>query len=200
MRRILTHILAVLVMGSVLVGCAAPSSVHPVHHTALARRAPGDPAPGSLAYLDFQQGFRDLTFYDPPAPDMVLMDDTGDLKRYVRPHDELGLGHATASRIDYFFYKGRLATVHLATTGFMNSQHLLEVLRQAYGLGAPSHRVRHRYVWYGSQVKVSYDRHANTDDADVWFHSIPLVNEERAAQNVHARPDVSGLSSTEPPP
>jgi hypothetical protein len=186
----------VMVVLALLLGCA-PTTLHPLD---LAQRAPGDPAQGSLAYLDFQHGFRDLAFYDPPTPDMVLMDETGDLKRYVRPHEELRLGDATARRIDYFFYKGRLATVHLATTGFVNSQQILDLLRQAYGLGEPSTRVRHRYVWYGARVKVSYDRHPSPEEADVWFHSIPLVNEERADQHGHTRPGVSDGSLQEPPP
>jgi hypothetical protein len=150
------------------------------------RLPPVEPSPGSLAYLDFKNGFRDLKFHDPPTPDMVLTEDTGDLKMYVRPNDELGIGEATAKRIDYFFYKGRLSTVHFATKGFTNSRNVLEVLRQAYGIGERPNRFMYRYLWSGSHVRVSYDQNSITDDADVWFYSIPLLNEERTDQKAKA--------------
>ena len=55
---------------------------------------PGAPRPGSLAYRDVTNGFRDLTFGDEPTPDMRRTERTGDTTLYRRPWDELTWGGA----------------------------------------------------------------------------------------------------------
>jgi hypothetical protein len=94
---------------------------------------PREPSPGSLAYLDYKNGFRDLKFGDPPRADMVLKEDSGDSKYYARPSDDLSIGGAQLSHLIYGFYKNRLHAVQVGTKEIINSQALLEVLRQAYG-------------------------------------------------------------------
>jgi hypothetical protein len=155
--------------------------------------APVEPSPGSLAYLDFKNGFRDLKFGDPPAADMVLKEDSGDSKFYVRPQDELGIGGATVNRIAYGFYKERLSSILIETKGLTNSRGLLDVLRQAYGIGEQPNRFMNSYTWRGSRAIVSYDENSITHNATVWFFSAPLISEEQADKKAKARKGVSGL-------
>jgi hypothetical protein len=156
-------------------------------------RPPLEPSPGSLAYLDFKNGFRDLKFGDSPTNDMVLKEDGGDSKYYFRPRDELTIGRAHMDRLVYGFYKNRLAAVLINTKGLWNSRALLDVLRQAYGYGSQPNEFMQRYTWRSARVIISYDGNSITRDASVWFFSIPLTDEEKADKEREARKGVSGL-------
>jgi hypothetical protein len=96
--------------------------------------APAKPSPGSLAYLDFTAGFRDLNFSDPPTKDMRLIEGDGDTKYYKRPGDELVIGKVNVREITYGFYKERLDSVLFETKGLIKSRAMLEVLREPSGL------------------------------------------------------------------
>jgi hypothetical protein len=86
------------------------SKLSPTAHVAAATpSAPPsrDPSPGSVAYLDFKNGFRDLKFGDPPTENMVIVEDAGESKYYRRTGDDLTIGGARLSSLDYGFYKNR---------------------------------------------------------------------------------------------
>jgi hypothetical protein len=224
--------MAALVIGSVLVSCAAP-----VHNVYLARRpdgtlfesnaelmqylkehpeenarieaqtrmttgqldmaetqrAPVDPSPGSLAYLDFRNGFRDLKFGDPPTQNMTVFEEGGDTKFYRRSSDDLTIGNANIKEISYGFYKGRLYSVLLQTGGLINSRALLAVLREAYGPGSRPNQFMDRYLWDGSKVLLYYDQKPISDDAIAMFQSVPLRNERAADEKAKARKGAGGL-------
>jgi hypothetical protein len=149
--------------------------------------APPEPEPGSLAYLDAHNGFRDLTFGEPPTPRMVLTNEVGAKQYYTRLDEDLSLGDAQLEQLIYGFYKERLQTVILQTKGAANSRACLEALQHLYGLGAQPDPSRLRYTWRGSQVSVSYQEDGRTHDAEIWFHSLPLRDEERADQQAPAK-------------
>lgn len=149
--------------------------------------APPEPLPGSLAYLDHQNGFRDLTFGEPPTPSMVPTNEVGAKQYYTRPDDDLSSGEAHIHQLMYGFYKHRLQTVIIQTKGAANSRAFLEGLRHAYGPGVQPDLSQPRYTWRGSQVSVSYREDVSTDDAEIWFHSLPLMDEERADQQAPAK-------------
>jgi hypothetical protein len=154
---------------------------------------PVEPSPGSLAYLDFRNGFRDLKFGDPPAADMRLVEDHGETTYYTRPGDDLRIGNSQLNRIAYGFYRGRFYTALLSTEGLTNSRALLEVLRQAYGRGARPNRFMDRYYWEGSRVVLSYDENPLNHDATVVLSSVPLQSQKTAEDKAKARKGVSGL-------
>jgi hypothetical protein len=140
--------------------------------------APQEPSPGSLAYLDFKNSFRDLKFGDRPTNSMVLKDDAGDKKYYTRPEDDLSMGGARVDQVIYGFSKDRLSTILIQTKGLSNSRAVLEVLRRTYGPGSQPDPSLPRYSWRGSQMSVSYNENARTHDADTWFHPMPVKEEE----------------------
>jgi hypothetical protein len=155
--------------------------------------APVEPSPGSLSYLDFKNGFRDLKFGDPPTSGMRLAEEKGHTTVYQRPGDDHHIGNANVHEILYVFYKGRLSHVLLKTKGFSDSRALLDVLRQAYGSGHRPNRFLEEYYWFGSRVDLSYHENATTNDASVLFASIPLKQEQEADDKAKARKGVSGL-------
>jgi hypothetical protein len=157
------------------------------------RPAPTEPSPGSLAYLDARNGFRDLKFGDPPLQGMRLVEDHGDMKYYTQPSDDLTIGNAKIKEISYGFYKGRLSTVLLQTDGLINSRALLEVLRQAYGSGSRPNRFMDRYLWDGSRVLLYYDEKPISNDAIALFQSVPLRNEQTTDEKAKARKGASDL-------
>ena len=204
MRRVVT-----LGVGVLLLGPLWSSTIHgPVASPlATARRAPvtaeaaatraGDPsteahppavsqepAPGSLASLDGQNGFRDLHFGDPPTSGMVLTSEAGDKTYYTRPDDDLSIDGAHVDRLIYGFSHRRLSIILLQTKGLAESRALLEMLRHAYGPGAQPDSSQPRYSWRGSRVSVSYHEDAKTHDAETWFRQVPMP----AGANQEAKP------------
>jgi hypothetical protein len=110
-----------IVMAVLLGGCVAPRPLG-LSSTAQPPRAepsqtgdapPGAPLPGSLAYLDFTNGFRDLTFGDEPMPDMQLTERKGDTTLYRRPRDELTFGGAS---LRDFMTRSGTSELHKLTT------------------------------------------------------------------------------------
>jgi hypothetical protein len=152
--------------------------------------APRAPAPGSLTYLDFQNGFRDVTFGDPPTSDMVLQDDAGDAKYYRRPHDDLSLAGAQLQSIAYGYYQGRCKWLVLATKGRVHSRAMLEVVRQTYGPGDPGqgNPYLHQVAWFGSRVSGTYAENLGTSDAYLVLASVPMPLEEQADEPANAPP------------
>ncbi len=146
-----------------------------------------EPEPGSLAYLDAHNGFRELTFGEPPAPSMVLANEVGAKQYYTRPDDNLSLGAAHLEPLLYGFYKQRLQTVLIQTKGAANSHAIFEELQRAYGPGTQPDPSQPRYTWRGRRVSVSYQENASTHDAEIWFHSLPVMDEERADQHTPAK-------------
>jgi hypothetical protein len=124
---------------------------------------------------------------------MVLREDAGDSKYYMRPGDDLLIGGAHLSQLIYGFYKNRLHAVRMKTKGFIDSRALLEVLRQAYGRPYQPNRFMEGYRWFGSKVTISYDENSIIHDADVWFFSMPLVAEQEADKKAKAKTGASGL-------
>jgi hypothetical protein len=152
-----------------------------------------EPPLGSLAYLDFKNGFRDMKFGDPPAEDMRLVEDHGDTTYYTRPRDDLRIGNSQLSKMAYGFYRGRFYTALLSTEGLTNSRALLEVLRQAYGQGARPNRFMQRYYWEGARVTLVYDENPLNHDATAVLSSVPLQSQKAAEDKVKAKKGVSGL-------
>jgi hypothetical protein len=153
---------------------------------------PLDPSPGSLAHLDFKNGFRDLTFGDPPTEEMQLVED-GTSKYYRRPGDDRMIGNAHLHEIAYAFYHDQFSSVILQTKGIVNSRALLSVLRQAYGPGMRPNEFMERYVWKGNRVLLYYDEQPITHDATIIMWSVPLKNAKEAEERAKARKGVSGL-------
>jgi hypothetical protein len=155
--------------------------------------APTEPSQGSLSYLDFKNGFRDLKFGDPYPQDMRLIEESGETKYYTRASDDLTIGRSLVRRIVYGFYKGRFYAVLIDTEGYTNSRALLEVLREAYGPGTRPNRFMDTYYWNGARVLLSYDEKPLSHEATVIYTSVPLSDEKKAEDKAKSRKGVSGL-------
>lgn len=155
--------------------------------------ATANPPPGSLAYLDAKNGFRDLTFGDPPPEGMLTTEEDGGRRVYVRPDDELTIGDAHVRRMTYTFYRERFAAVRLHTTTLADGRALLAVLQQAFGPGVKDDPKRERYTWVGQQVAVTYGEHTIGHEAEVWLRSQPLMQEQAADAQAKVSKGVSQL-------
>ena len=114
--------------------------------------------PGTLAYLDWRYGFRDLKFEQPvgTCQDMVRIEDDDDLKFYTRRGEVLELNGAKLKTIEYGFYKGKLATVVLVAAEEADGLPLLKSLEADYGPGQKSPRNPSKFYWFGKKVLVDY--------------------------------------------
>jgi hypothetical protein len=160
---------------------------------AASRNRQAGPAPGTLSNLDAKNGFRDLTFGQPPTPEMRLEEDAGDTKSYVRATDDLTIGGAQLHYIHYHFYKNRLEAVFIRTKGYVNSVAIVEVLHQAYGKGNQPNQFMEKYSWQGTRVFVGYDRKMISDETVAFWQSVPLYRERKADEKEQAKKGVSGL-------
>jgi hypothetical protein len=154
---------------------------------------PSEPSQGSIAYLDFRYGFRDLKFGDLLSYDMQMVEEGGETIFYRRPSDDLTIGGAKVNGISYAYYQGRLYAVLVHTKGLVNSRALLDVLRQAYGSGSRPNQFSDNYYWEGSRVFLAYNENPISHDATTLFRSIPLDNEKKSAEKAKARKGASGL-------
>jgi hypothetical protein len=116
------------------------------------------PPPGTLAYLDWRYGFRDLKFEQPveTCNGLVLVEDDGDLKFYHRKDERLELGDAKLKLIEYGFYKGKFATVVITAASETDAAGLLQALESDYGAPTKSPRNNHKLYWFGRKVLIDY--------------------------------------------
>ena len=114
--------------------------------------------PGTLAYLDWRYGFRDLKFEQPieACQGMVLIEDDNELKFYTRKGEPLELNGARLKTIEYGFYKGKLATLVLVAAGEADAVPLLKSLEADYGPGQKSPRNPGKLYWFGKKVLLDY--------------------------------------------
>jgi hypothetical protein len=116
------------------------------------------PPAGSLAYLDWRYGFRDLKFEQSieTSKDMVLVEDDGDLKFYHRKDERLQLGDAKLQQIEYGFYRGKFATVVITAASNAETAAFLRAMVADYGAPQKSPRNNNKLYWFGQKVLVDY--------------------------------------------
>jgi hypothetical protein len=117
-----------------------------------------EPNPGTVTYLDWRYGFRDLKFEQPieTCKGMVLVEDDGHQKFYTRKDENLEFEGAKLKLVEYGFYKGKLANVTINAEGKTNSVALLKALEKDYGAGLPSPRTHDKLYWFGQRVLADY--------------------------------------------
>jgi hypothetical protein len=153
-----------------------------------------EPKPGSLAYLDWRYGFRDLKFEQPVATcrGMVLVEDDGDLKFYTRKEERLELGGAKLKLIEYGFYRGKLANVTINAEGKSNSEALLKVLQKDYGTGIQAPHTFDKLYWFGQKVLVDYMSSAGGEKSSCGMWSKPMQALRGADAKVNPKKDAKG--------
>ncbi len=116
------------------------------------------PTAGTLAYLDWRYGFRDLKFEQPleACRGMALIEDDDDLKFYNRKGESLELGGAKLKTIEYGFYQGKLATIVMVAAGEADAEPLLKALETDYGTPQKSPRSPGKLYWFGKRVLLDY--------------------------------------------
>jgi len=142
------------------------------------------PSPGSLAYLDWRYGFRDLKFEQSveTCKGVALIEDDGDLKFYSRKEDGLELGGAKLKSIEYGFYRGKLATVVITAAGEADAAPLLKSLEADYGPGQKSPRNPNKLYWFGKRVLLDY-MPSPTGPVSVGMWSKPLQALQQAEKS-----------------
>lgn len=145
------------------------------------------PPPGSLANLDARYGFRDLRFEQSieTCQGMVVVEDDGDLKFCTRKDDSLELGGAKLRRIEYSFYKGKLASVNITAAGDADAATLLKSWEADYGPGRKSPRNITKYYWFGQKVLADYMT-SPTGPASFGMWSKPLQALQEAEKKTKA--------------
>lgn len=150
---------------------------------------------GSIADLDSKYGFRDLKFEAriDSIPGFVINEDEGDQKFYSKSGDDLKIGEAELKSISYGAYKGKLSHVLIVTSGYLNSNRLLDILKEAYGRAYQGNKYIERYSWFGKRVSMSYEYDEVQQEATVIMSSKPLREIISADEKQSAKKAASGL-------
>jgi len=169
----------IIVAGLCLTGCKenTPPSPKPVKRAVKAERAtltnkparkPRGMEPGSLAYLDAKDGFRDVRFgiASSSMDNLVLVQEDADnkSKTFTRIGDELMLDDVPLETIEYTFFEDRLCQVVMKWKVISTDEQIPRpqptkipvVAASVYG--KPTRRTQNKdenlYVWRGRKVGV----------------------------------------------
>ena len=138
--------------------------------------------------------FRDLAFETSidSISGMTLIEDGGNTKFYVRESDTLKIGENKLESIHYGFYKGKLSSIIIKTTGYTNSRGVLDVLNENYGTPYRPNQFMDDYDWFGKKLTIMYDENSATNNASIYFFSKPMADLEKADKKQSAK-NSSGL-------
>jgi len=132
---------------------------------------------------DARPGFRDVRWGDPPAPTMSLLQVEGDSELYMRADDMLRYGRARLLRMNYQFWRGRLAGIVMQVAPDNLDQALDELVRE-YGKFSQPKDNKSKYIWLGSGEKatqVIVDADLEKLSATVIMMSKTIADEKKAA-------------------
>jgi hypothetical protein len=182
MKRSFVLAAAVSAAAWLMAGCGQEQSPPPRVHdnakpdTELAKKTkpvklPKLAPPGTAAYLDLKNGFRDVVFGTPATnfSDLVLQgkDDAAQTATYTRSGDVLSLAGVPLQEIDYTFFQDQLSKVtvkwklEFVTNDFSVPPNtgLAASCTELYGR-PKQHQVQREsteYVWSGQRVKILLD-------------------------------------------
>lgn len=144
--------------------------------------APGTNQPplGSLGYLDWRNGFRDLMFgqtLETCTGMLVTPADGTDNLMLTRREDNLLLGEAKLKQVQYSFYKRKLVAVVVQIEGDENVTNALRVLKHAYGEGTTG--TNGAVQWLGERVQAELNPLKDKHGSAFLIGSRALSQEQR---------------------
>jgi hypothetical protein len=130
--------------------------------------------------LDKSNGFRDFHLGAALAsyPDLKWVEADKNITYYTKPGDPMQLGEAALTALLYGFYKGKLYSIDIKTSGRTNSQKAKGALVAQYGPGFSTSEYIENRMWLGQVVCLSYKEDSLTHDARIRFLSMPMLNEK----------------------
>ena len=145
----------------------------------------------NLKTLDDKNGFREYKFgmghQDIPNLKLVSEDTVTHTSFYEKTDEKLTIGDATVESIGYGFYNDRLYNVLIKTKGLLNSRAVLSVMEGLYGKGEQSNQFIEKYFWLGGVVNAFYSQNSITNDAQIYFGSLPIVEERKKDAEARAK-------------
>ena len=117
-------------------------------------------------------------------PDMVLVEDAGDLKFYERKNENRKIGSAIVDTVSYGFYKNRFFWVQVLFNGGLNFPGLKQNLTQLHGKGTRLNQREEEYFWFGDSVTLYLVYRADRKKGEFWFAYEPIRKEKEGEQEI----------------
>lgn len=150
------------------------------------------PAAGSIAYLDYRYGYRNVHFgmSSSDLPESLAPFTSGGIKFYACTKEDDAVGGTKPARPMYGFYKDQLASVNVVMDDKDDFEAWMRVLTAAYG--PPSTLADGRYQWTGKRVLLVASPFVN-GTASFQMQSIPIFKQKQADEAAAAAGGAQGL-------
>ena len=110
----------------------------------------------SAAFQNEPPGFRGVAWETDVSevPGLILVEEHGDVKDYIKKKEKLVLGEANLTQVRYSFYKDRFFRVLISYDAPWNYEELKDKLFQVFGPGHKWERDYKTYWWFGDKVTI----------------------------------------------
>ena len=128
--------------------------------------------------------------------DMKLVQEKGEISRYLRLNDKESTRKAEARRADYFFYKDRLAAVRIPFNGITTFNDLKLALTEEHGEAQYQNDLLNKFVWKGEYVVIVFKYIEITKRGHIAYIYNPIAAEwdaEQKATSKQPQNDLAGL-------
>lgn len=142
---------------------------------------------GGEGSTDFKEGtepdgFRGLQWGNEPKMQSGLKrvgtdPSYGGLDVYMRSGDELKIGAADVSKIEYRFWKGKFLSVTIYCAGYVNCTNLKDATVDKFGLGYQANPYIETYVWEGPVTSMLLKYNEFIEEGMLHMFSVRLTDE-----------------------
>ena len=141
----------------------------------LAGQNRNNPEAGQKA-LDEQYGFLNIKLESPLSSFKGLKLEDSEKAVYKATQSDLKLDKYKFESVYLTFYKESLTTIELETKGWNNTNGILGILQEAYGIGKK--RVNFGYKWKSEKVWMNFTINESDGSGVLSLHSVPLMTKE----------------------
>jgi hypothetical protein len=111
--------------------------------------------------------------------DMQFSNYEGKGKIYFRKSDDLKIGGAQLSKIEYSFYDDRLIAVKITANGNSNCTALIDISIKTFGKGMSKNET---WLWMGKVTLMTLKYDKNKETATILMFSSEIMNQESMKQ------------------
>lgn len=111
----------------------------------------------------------------------------GGIQKYIRKSDEMKIGGAQVSTIEYGFWQDKFSDVLVKTSGFSNWAALKKAVIEKFGRGWQPNMYIERQWWKGKKVVMGLTYNNITEEGVFWMHSQEISEQQEKHEKTKAK-------------